>query len=61
MGTSAPAIIEHDIPMTTPYVPPKQLPAPNPSRFAPDYTSVPERVAVPVPIKRGDHYGNTQL
>ena len=57
MGTSAPAIRTHDIPITQPYIPPRQLPAPNPQRLAPDYTAVPTHSPdyVTVPDRRRDN------
>jgi len=54
MGTSAPAIRTIDIPIVEPYRPPKQLPAPNPDTFAPDFSPAkqPEREPVPVSPRR---------
>jgi len=54
MGTSAPAIITHDIPITEPWHEPLALPAPNPDHFAPEFAPIPDRTAVPVPIRRQD-------
>jgi len=51
MGTSAPAVKTHDIPITEPYQPPAQIPAANPDRWiTPIPVTVPARE--PVPIRR---------
>jgi hypothetical protein len=51
MGTSAPAIREHDFPITEPYKPPLSIPAPEPERWI---TAEPAVVPVrqPVPVRR---------
>jgi hypothetical protein len=55
MGTSAPAVKEHDFDITEPYHPPLQLPEPDPATFAPDYITAPIKVAEPVPVRRHSH------
>jgi len=52
MGTSAPATRTYDIPITDPWQEPKQLPAPNPDTFAPDYSPAPVREPVQVPLRK---------
>ena len=61
MGTSAPAVREHDFPITEPYKPPVAIPAPSPDRIVPfEPVTVPVREPAPlVPIRRrqdGVHY-----
>jgi len=57
MGTSAPAVREHDIPDSEPYKPPIPLPAPDKKRWlTPTPTTQPVRE--PVPVRRKHELGD---
>jgi len=51
MGTSAPAVREHDIPGEEPYKPPKALPEPDKKRWLTP-TPATQPVREPVPVRR---------
>ncbi len=52
MGTSAPAVREHDIPITKPYKPPLALPAPEPDKWV---APVPQVQPAKQPVRRKEH------
>jgi hypothetical protein len=51
MGTNAPAIRTHDIPITEPYKPPLQIPAPSPDTLI-TIEPIQTPVREPVPVRR---------
>jgi len=58
MGTSAPAVREHDAPTEEPYQPPKALPAPDRKHWV---TPAKQPVREPVPVRRKSDRGTERV